>query len=295
LDIKNLECFVEIVNSKYSLSAASKKLGISQPALSYMIKNFEIEENILLFERYNGRLQSLTPSGEVFYQNAILVLESHQTMMDEMREVSVRHKGKIKIGIPPLILGVALADVISSMIIDHPDVTFDIVELGAYELKKTLLSKKLDFAILLKPTEIGTDAVDEYLLMQSELSAFMSADHPLAKSEKLHWDQLNGQSLAIFDDTFMIHHQLIKRFQMEHVVPKIPIMSSCWDYLFLSTKNADLITILPSPIRNLMKTEEIVEIPFHNPIPWQIALCQIKKDRPRHLEKYVLETIIRYF
>ena len=295
MDIKNLECFVEIVNSKYSLSAAAKKLGISQPALSYMIKNFETEENILLFERYNGRLQNLTPSGEVFYQHAILVLENYQSMMDEMRKVSAQHKGRIKIGIPPLILGVALADIISGMIIDHPDIAFEIIELGAYELKQSLLSKKLDFAILLQPTDISDDTITEHLLTQCELSAFMNVDNPLAKEEKLHWSQLDGQLLAIFNNTFMIHHQLTSRFEAEQIHPIIPITSSCWDYLLLSTKNSGLVTILPSPIGELIQTSDIVEVPFHDPIPWMIVLCQVKKNRYRHLEKYVLDTIVSYF
>ena len=295
MDIKNLECFVEIVNSKYSLSAAAKKLGISQPALSYMIKNFETEENILLFERYNGRLQNLTPSGEVFYQHAILVLENYQSMMDEMRKVSALHKGRIKIGIPPLILGVALADIISGMIIDHPDIAFEIIELGAYELKHSLLSKKLDFAILLQPTDISDDIITEHLLTQCELSAFMNADNPLATHKKLHWSQLDGQLLAIFNNTFMIHHQLTNRFEAEQIHPIIPITSSCWDYLLLSTKNSNLVTILPSPIGELIQTSDIVEVPFHDPIPWMIVLCQVKKNRYRHLEKYVLDTIVSYF
>jgi DNA-binding transcriptional LysR family regulator len=295
VDIKNLECFIEIVNSNFSLSAAAKKLGISQPSLSYMIKNFETEENIMLFERYSGRLQNLTASGEVFYRNALVVLENHQTMMDEMRSASARHKGRIKIGIPPLILGVALADIISAMVIKHQDITFDIIEMGAYELKKSLLAKKLDFAILLQPTDISSDIVTEHLLTQCELSAFMSAYNPLAKEEHLHWGQLDGKLLAIFNNTFMIHHQLVDRFEAEQIHPKIPITSSCWDYLLLSTKNSNLITILPSPIGDLITRTDIVEIPFYDPIPWMIVLCQAKKTRYRYLEKYVLQTILNYF
>ena len=295
MDIKNLECFVEIVNSEYNLSVASKKLHLSQPALSYMIKNFEMEENTLLFERYRGRLKSLTPSGEVFYKNAVLILKSYQSMLDEIREVSVHYKGKIKIGIPPLVLGVSLAHIMPTLILDNPDISFDIIEMGAYELRKSLLAKNLDFAVLLQPTDVNASIVNEHVLMQSELSAFMNADNPLAKNEKLSWDQLSSQPLAIFDNTFMIHHQLLKRFKSESIRPKISIMSACWDYLFLAAKNTGLITILPSPISKVFKMDGMVEVPFENPIPWRTVLCQIKKDRYSHLEKHVLEQIISYF
>ncbi|MCL2587838.1 MAG: LysR family transcriptional regulator [Oscillospiraceae bacterium] len=295
MDIRHLEYFVEVVNSKCNLSAASKKLCISQPALSALIRNFEEGENLRLFERYNGRLQNLTNSGEIFYKNAVEIVANYQTMMSDLRESSVSYKGRIKIGIPPLISSVAFFDLIPNMILDNPDIKFDIVELGAFELKKMLLSNSLDFAVLLQPIDISPGVTNEFLLYTGELTAFMAADNPLAVHEKLAWSQLNGQPMAIFNSDFMIHHHLMDKFHVQNVRPKIAVTSANWDFLLLSTKRTNLLTVLPSPIHNLLNIQGIVERKFHDPIPWRIALHQPIKNRYSRLEKYVLKIMLDHF
>ena len=295
MDIRHLEYFVEVVNSKCNLSAASKELRISQPALSAVIRKFEEEEKICLFERYGGRLQNLTHSGEIFYKNAVEIIANYQNMMNDLRESSVNYKGRIKIGIPPLILSVAFSELIPRMILDNPDIKFEIIELGAFELKKMIVSQSLDFAVLLQPVDIGPGVTHEFLLYKGELTAFMAAENPLAQNETLAWNQLNGQPMSIFNSDFMIHHHLMDKFKALNIRPKISATSANWDFLLLSTQNTNLVTVLPSSINELVNIPDIVERNFHDPIPWQIALHQPKKSRYSHVEKHVLKTITSYF
>ncbi|MBT2291219.1 LysR family transcriptional regulator [Paenibacillus albidus] len=295
MDIKHLEYFIEIVNSNCNLSIAAKKLCVSQPSLSLFIRNFEEEENVHLFERYKGRLQNLTPAGERFFENAKSLVKNYQNILAELREDSFQFKGKIVIGIPPLVLGIVFADVLSSMLSTNPDIEFKIIETGAYDLRRMLTLKELDFAILLQPTDIDPTTINEYLLQENELTAFMSSSNPLANNEKIYWEQLNNEPLAIFNNTFMIHHQLMQQFKKEYIEPRIPIMSASWDYLLQVTKHSTFITILPSPVHDFFNIPDIIEVPFLNPITWKVILCQPKKDRYSHVERHVKKIIIDHF
>jgi DNA-binding transcriptional LysR family regulator len=149
MDIKQLKNFVEIVESNFNISETSKKIHISQPALSKMILSFEREENIELFERSNGRLQSLTPAGENFYYNAIELLKQYEEMMEGLRDASSKMKGKIKIGIPPLVNTVFFNEIIPKLIMENPNIQFDIIETGAFKLQKSLILQEIDIAVLL--------------------------------------------------------------------------------------------------------------------------------------------------
>lgn len=51
MDIEHLKYFVVVVNNSFNLSDASKKLHVSQPALSKYILKFESEEGVNLFHR----------------------------------------------------------------------------------------------------------------------------------------------------------------------------------------------------------------------------------------------------
>ena len=295
MDIRHLEYFIEIINSDFNLTVASKKLMVSQPALSQIIKSFEYVENVQLFERHKGRLRSLTPSGEVFYKNAIVLVEDYRNMMNELRESSTKLKGKVRIGMPPLFLGFAFSEVISSIIANNPDINLEIIEDGAINLSKSLIAKNLDLAVLIQPIGVERELVNEVLLLKSELSAFVSASNPLTAQEKLHWSDLNDRSLALFDSNFAVYHQLIERFNTENIHPKKSIFSDNWDFLLMSVKKTDAITVFPSLIKKIFRLDDIAEIPFHDPIQWNIVICQTKKKQYSRVEKYVLNTIIEYF
>lgn len=295
MDIKQLQYFSTIVESHFNLSSASKKLHISQPALSQMIKTFEEEENIILFERSNGRLQNLTPVGESFYNNAQAVIEHYQYMMEQIREASTKMKGKVKIGIPPLVISVVFSKIITELIINNPEIKFEVVEIGAYELRRSLLLQEVDIAILLTPTKISQDSIEERLLAEDELCAFMDINNPLANEVELSWEQLNDQPLAMFDHTFMIHHKVVKQFEMQKVKPKISLMSASWDFLLRSTKGTNIITILPSPVSEYYTDPQIVKVSFKLPLNWEIVACRYKKGHYTNIEKFVFESILNYF
>lgn len=295
MDIKQLEYFVEIVKCSYNLSRAAERLHVSQPALSQTIRQFEELERVELFERYKGRLQNLTPAGERFYINSQNILKNYYQMLEELRDDATQFKGKIRIGIPPLVLSVVFSKLLPQLIVENPDVEFEVIEAGAYDLTRMLTLKELDFAVLLQPVYIDSDIIEEYVLQQDELTAFMSKDHPYSHQKYLYWNQLENQSLAIFNATFMIHHKLKEKFQEEGIHPHIAILSSSWDYLLLSVQNSNFLTILPSPIQHLFDFDEIVEIPFYQPISWSVVLCRPRKKQHSHLTEHILGKVLSFF
>lgn len=295
MDIKHLKYFVEVVKCGLNLSLASNQLHISQPHLSQIIKNFEENENVYLFDRYKGRLNDLTPAGERFFVNAENIINEYDNMMEDLREDSVKFRGKVRIGIPPLVLGIVFPDVIAQLVANNPGVEFDIVEKGAYELKSMLILKELDYVVLLQPTEIDSSIITEHVLQEDELTAFLNVEHPLAKKDKIDWKDLNEELLAIFDASFMIHHKLIHKFTDEDVRLKRYIMSGSWDFLLQTTSNSDFITILPSPVHDFFKNDHIVEVPFNDPITWKVSLCRPKKESYSHVNQYVFNFIVDFF
>ncbi len=295
MDIYQLRYFVAIVESDFNLSMASRKHHISQPALTQAIKKFETEEKVELFTRANGRLSGLTNVGENFYNNALIVLEHHDRMLKDLRENSTVVRGKVRIGIPPLILTVLFTDFLSSLIIKNPDIRFEIIEEGAFELRRQLILQEIDFAILLQPTDLNPQVFKEEIIYINQLTCFMSKKHPLATQNSIQWTDLRQRKLAIFTHTFMIHHQLKRKFESLNIIPDIVLMSSSWDFLLESTRGSDFITILPSPVNNHFSYSDVKEIPFDPPFPWKVVLVYPIKSRYSRIENYTRQTMMSYF
>lgn len=293
MDIKQLKYFVTIVDSDNNLSTAAKKMHLSQPALSKMIKNFEEEENVTLFERNQGKLSSLTAVGELFYEQALDVITTYDEMMKHLEDKNGFLKGSITIGIPPLILSLVFANFLSNFILEHPEIRINIVEEGAYELKKMLLVNEIDLAILLQPTELA--ATEEYTLVEDELYAFMSTSNPYADKDFISWEELAKEPLALFNDTFMIHHLVMSYFDKRNLKPKVKIQSGAWDLLLKTTFDTPFLTILPAPVKDFIQERDYKAVRIHNPLSWKVTVCRQKKKNHLNVENFVLDSILTYF
>ena len=294
MNIVHLKYFIEIVKSEFNVSFASKRLNISQPALSSIIKNFEGESNVALFIRHKGRLEGLTPAGEAFYEGAINLVEHYENMISSVNDATLQKRGKVKIGIPPLVITTVFSNIIPNMILQNPEIEFEIIELGAFELRSQILAKNLDFAILLEPTELSMDII-EYEIQSNELIAFMGKQNPLAYKKQLDWRDLQSVPLAIFDDSYMIHHKLKSKFNQYKITPKVVITSGIWDYLLSAVRQTDILTILPKPIGELFNLDNVSTATFKDPIEWKVVLCLHKKKRYSHLENHVLHLLRQSF
>ena len=295
MDIKQLEYFITIVDSNFNLSEAAGKIHISQSALSQMIRSFEKKENTILFKRKQNRLESLTLAGKSLYKHAQIITKQYENMIFEIRNLTTELKGEMRIGIPPFIISTIFSQITSLLKRQYPDIKITIIEFGAYQLKKMLLAKEIDIAILLKPNDLDSRLIEEIHLLENELCAFVHEAHDFTVKEKLSWSDLNQAPLAIFDQTYMIHHQLMANFKKQKIEPNILIQSNYWDFLLRSIIGTDIITILPAVTFDYFPAPYIKTIPFDEPIKWEVVMCRNKKETHSNVAEFVFDKIKEHF
>lgn len=81
-----------------SISAAARKLYISQQALSEQLKKMEEEVGAPLLKR--GKNSELTVAGECLYRDGKELLRIYNSMMEDIRDVTTKRRRKITLGIP---------------------------------------------------------------------------------------------------------------------------------------------------------------------------------------------------
>lgn len=296
MDIRHLRYFVSIVENNFNLSRTSQHLYVSQPALSMMITEFEGKENIALFKRASGKIIGLTYAGENYYRDAKDVLKRYHEMQINLHRSTFEKKGKITIGIPPLILSAVFSDVLPKLILENPDIQFVVKELGAYTLKSELLLENVDLAVLLYPERIPATIMDSIEIHRSELSVFCSPLHPLATKECVKWQDIHQQKMVIFDNTFMIHHHLKDAFERHSCYPDIVLQSGSWDFMLSAVKNnQELITILPLPMAEPYQSKDFVCRQIEEAVPWKVTLCRLRKSSYTQLEDYIFESLLTAF
>lgn len=294
MDIKHLEYFTTIVENNFNLSQSAKILLISQPGLTKFIKEFEDKENVELFVRSKGRLVDLTPIGKEFYENALSVLKRYDILMQDLRINKTTIKGTIRVGIPPVILTVLFKKAIPQFILDNPNIQLEIVEAGAYELQKMLLLQEIDIAFLIDP--ITTNNIQSKTVVEDQAVVIFNKHHPFAKSHSpLTYLDLANEKIILLNNSFMIHHQIKKNFQVAGVTPHIFFESGAWDLLASMCESLDIVTILPAPIVPHYSEKTLLSRPLEPRFSWIVKICRLENIYHNHLIEFVEDFFIHFF
>ena len=142
IDVRALEIFVAVAQAQ-GMTAAARRLGITQPAVSFAIAHLEAALGTPVVDRSTRPLRT-TPAGQVLLRRAARVLADVEQLQASLRHSAGRPLSNIRIGIvasvtalgAPLILALqALADELRIWSTLTPD------------LRAALLERKLDVLV----------------------------------------------------------------------------------------------------------------------------------------------------
>lgn len=122
MDIKfhQIKCFREVVESG-SFSAASRSLGIAQPALSRKIADLETELGKPLLNR-SSRGVSLTPAGEKFLRHCRLILLQLSRAEREIALDGSKAADEVVFVVPPALSLFVAAHLVKAVVTDYPNI-----------------------------------------------------------------------------------------------------------------------------------------------------------------------------
>ena len=149
MDIRQLLYFTNIAEEG-SISAAAKKLHLSQPPLSYQMKLLEEELHLPLIER-SARGIALTEAGRVLYKRAQGILELSELTRKEMLAMASGFTGTLHIGTVSSSGASLLGWRIPAFHQKYPQIGFAIHEGNTFELMEMLESGLIELAIVRTP------------------------------------------------------------------------------------------------------------------------------------------------
>ena len=141
MDLIAFHYFQTIVELR-SITAASKKLFMSQQALSASIHNLEERLGVKLFERKPSF--SLTPGGQLISEYASRFLALERQMYTELSEISRKTRAKIIFGLSRNRARLFFVEAMADFHALHPNIDVEIVEDTATALYNMLLRRDID-------------------------------------------------------------------------------------------------------------------------------------------------------
>jgi len=147
LDVALLRTFAAVADHR-SMTAAGRALHLTQGAVSQQVKRLEAFFGASLFTRGRRGLR-LTPSGERLLSKARQMTRLNDDIWAEMSERAA--EGKVRLGVPPDLVGGCLAPVLRSYSGTFPEVEIALVCAASRELAEAMASGTIDLALIEEP------------------------------------------------------------------------------------------------------------------------------------------------
>lgn len=191
MEIRQLEYFREIATTG-SINEAARRLNMSQPPLSYQMKQLEAELNVTLFER-NRTGVTLTEAGKLLYERAENLLNFVNSTKQEVAETG--KKQVLRIGMTPTTVG-TMMPFISEFARKNPDVNFEVHDGITYTLYYYLMDGIVDVAVVRTPLRL--DGVEYTELHQEPMIAVIPTEMRLEREGGLYLTDLMDSPLILY-------------------------------------------------------------------------------------------------
>ncbi len=147
--LRQLEYLVAIAETG-QFSAAARRCGVSQPALSRQVREVEAGLSVVCFERRrSGTL--VTPEGAVLLAHARRVLAESRSLTEAASALGDPLRGRLRMGVIPTIAPFLLPRLLPRLRVSLPDLTLELFEGMTEDIRARLLDGRLDLALIALP------------------------------------------------------------------------------------------------------------------------------------------------
>lgn len=171
--------YIVTIIEEGSISAAARKLYISQPSLSQTLHTVEEELGVELFKRESARL-TLSYAGELFYPQAQKLLLNYHILQQTMSEIGNRERFKLRIGIPVSRSTYIMSKILKVLREEFPMIDIRTVENTAKNLELQLEQGKVDL-VFSHYYQNNKSLVYRPIITEEWLIA-MARTHPIARA-----------------------------------------------------------------------------------------------------------------
>lgn len=165
-----------------SFTKAAEALFMTQPAVTFQVRQLEEQLNTRLFDRSQGRI-ALTPAGAIAYEYAERILALSAELDTRLKEMSGQLGGPLLIGASTTIAEFLLPQVLGEFKARFPAVVPHLFVANSEAVQQRVAERTLDLGFIEGELRIATLACDT--CAEDELQVICAPAHPFARQKSV--------------------------------------------------------------------------------------------------------------
>lgn len=275
LTFKQLRAFVAVYKCG-KLRIAAQEIGVTQSAISILIKQIEETLNVKLFDRTTRALVPTSVADDAI-GIAERILQDTATLGQNINALTSGERGRVHLATTPSTGMAMLPNMVRKFAKKYNHIKLVIDDCAPNQFLSHILSERVEFGIGTMPAEGGE--FDSLAILNDELQLICPLDHPLAKLEQVQWADLENVPLIGLRGDYGMRQLITSVLNELDVEPEIVhevgfLGSAVW-----MTAVGLGVTIFPAALAQLYKHEELVIKALVSPIVSRKIAVVTKKGR----------------
>ncbi|WP_243292226.1 LysR family transcriptional regulator [Bacillus sp. FJAT-47783] len=267
MSLQSLRYFIEIANY-LSFSEASKRLHISQPALSQQISELENRLGFKLLNRTTRKV-TLTEEGAYIYKKLSSSFDEIEQTVDYMIKRKMIPKAKIKIAAVPSAASTFIPTLLKKVKDDFPDVEFYTHETTSSNAIEFIKQKNYHLSFIRTPTykeNVLSNKLSLFEFKKYPLRLVVSTKHPLANKDSIYLHEAKNEFFIHYSDqqTNSLQFLLEKACLNAGFSPKKLCAGSALLSIYNIVSNNLGVALMPSDMTSLIETSKIKTLTINN-------------------------------
>lgn len=231
MNIRQLEAFHAVMETG-SATLAGERLGISQPAVSKLLKSFSENCGFRLFTRSGGRMLP-TSDAQLLASEVSRLFSGTDRIQKLARAVRDREWGEVTIAAPPALSARFLAHALGPLMAKQSKMHISIASHSSPRVAELVDGQQIDIGLSVQPFEHPN--VTSELAMRFAMVCALPAGHPLAEKRLIRVEDLKDEpfiGLARDDCSIMT---IDRAFQLRGVqkrsIVEVPMSETACDFV----------------------------------------------------------------
>ena len=160
-----------------SFTKAAESLHMTQPAVTFQVRQLEEQFNTRLFDRTHNRI-SLTEAGQVVYTHAGKIFELYGQMENAVREITGEISGTLTLGASTTIAEYMLPALLGNFRAEYPDINIQLKVSNTDGIVSMIENNEIDLGVVEAPVHNKNLVVEK--CREDHLVCVVPPNHPLA-------------------------------------------------------------------------------------------------------------------
>lgn len=222
LNHRQIEAFRAVFQTG-GMTAAGALLGVTQPAVSRLIRDLEAETGLALFDRKGGAIAP-TPEAIALYNEVQRSFHGLDQVARAATELRRQRSQTLRIAASVGPSFFCLPPVITDFHRKHPDVVISLQSCSSPEVMDLVASHRCDIGVAVVPAQ--GPGVEIEALPGQNVVCILPPDHPLTRKRVIRPKDLADVPLMMISEYSLMRQRILQSFEAAGVAPKIVLDSS---------------------------------------------------------------------